>query len=213
MVAVSRLAGLGDLIQVARISGQSILLPAPSVDDAELVLGALDGDSWSREALYRRHAGHLLAVSTRLLSNRSEAEEVVQDTFLIAYRRLRTLREPAAVRGWLTKIAVSLVRRRLRRARLLRFLQLDRPTADAALEVLAGPALLPDQRAELALFDDLLRSMRADLRIAWMLRRVEGFELTEIAATCGCSLATIKRKIAQADAIIEQHTDVQQEGG
>ena len=90
---------------------------------------------------------------------------------------------------------------------------LDRPTADAALEVLAGPALLPDQRAELALFDDLLRSMRADLRIAWMLRRVEGFELTEIAATCGCSLATIKRKIAQADAIIEQHTDVQQEGG
>jgi RNA polymerase sigma-70 factor (ECF subfamily) len=197
---------------VARISSQSILLPAPSVDDAELVLGALDGDSWSREALYRRHAGHLLALSTRLLSSRCEAEEVVQDTFVIAYRRLATLREPAAVRGWLTQIAVSLVRRRLRRARLLRFLQLDRPAADAVMEVLAGPTLRPDDRAELALFDRLLGAMSSELRIAWMLRRVEGFELTEIAATCGCSLATIKRKIAQADAIIEKHTNVQQDG-
>src|SRR5206468_1411078 len=84
--------------------------------------------------------------------------------------------------------------------RLLRFFHTDHPMADAALEALAGPALLPDDRAELALFDRLLSEMQGDLRIAWMLRRVEGFELTEIAAMCGCSLATVKRRIGRADA-------------
>src|SRR5262249_39659096 len=154
----------------------------------------LDGDAWSREALYRRHASYLLAISARLLSSRSEAEEVVQDTFVIGYGRLDKLREPGSVRAWLAQIAVSLVRRRLRRARLLRLFHADRGDGDATLEALAGPTLLPDDRAELALFDRLFRGMRSDLRIAWMLRRVEGFELTEVAATCGCSLATIKRK-------------------
>jgi RNA polymerase sigma-70 factor, ECF subfamily len=203
---MSRFIALGDPTRVGRISGQMISLPAPAADDASLVASALVGDGWSREALYRRHASYLLALSARLLSSRVEAEEVVQDTFVIAYARLDKLREPAAVRGWLAQIAVSMVRRRLRRARLLRVFHGDRGDGDDTLEALAGPALLPDDRAELALLDRVFRGMRSDLRIAWMLRRVEGFELTEVADICSCSLATIKRRIAQADVIIEKHT-------
>lgn len=189
---------------------QSSLLPsADAVGDDALVVRAIAGDRWSRDVLYRRHAHYLLAVAARLLSSRSEGEEIVQDTFLVGFEQLRTLRDPSAVRSWLARIAVSLVRRRLRRARLLRFLGLDRGLEDATLEVLAASTLRPDDRAELALADRVLQRLPSDRRIAWMLRRVEGLPLAEVASVCGCSLATAKRRIAAADDQMARHVSFQ----
>ena len=181
------------------------LKASESLGDEELVRRALAGDRWGREMLYRRHAASLLAMTVRLLANRGEAEEVVQDTFVTAFEQLGTLREPGAVRGWMGQIAVNLVRRRFRKARLLRFLGLDRGADDATLESLADPGVSSDQRAELAFVDRLLRAMKPAVRLAWMLRRVDGLELGEVASLCDCSLATIKRRIAEADAIIGRH--------
>jgi RNA polymerase sigma-70 factor (ECF subfamily) len=187
------------------VSRSLSLKVSEAVSDEELVRRALDGERWGREMLYRRHAGSLLAMTVRLLANRGEAEEVVQDTFVTAFEQLGTLREPGAVRGWLGQIAVNLVRRRFRRGRLMRFLGLDRGADDATLEALADPGVSTDQRAELALIDRLLRGMKPALRLAWMLRRVDGLELGEVASLCGCSLATVKRRIGEADAIVDRH--------
>jgi RNA polymerase sigma-70 factor, ECF subfamily len=181
------------------------LKASEALGDEELVRRALTGDRWGREMLYRRHAGGLLTMTIRLLANRGEAEEVVQDTFVTAFERLATLREPGAVGAWLGQIAVNLVRRRFRRVRLMRFLGLDRGADDATLEALADTGASSDQRAELALVDRLLRGMKPAFRIAWMLRRVEGLELGEVAALCGCSLATVKRRIAEAETIVSRH--------
>ncbi len=189
----------------------SLLPSADALSDAELVERALSGERWSRDVLYRRHAHYLLAIATRLLSNRIEGEEVVQDTFVVGFEQLSKLRERAAVRAWLARIAISLVRRRLRRARLLRFLGLDRGFDDASLEVLAAPSVRPDDRAELALADRVLRRMPSDPRIAWMLRRVEGLPLAEVASACDCSLATVKRRIAVADAEMARHVAFREE--
>ena len=178
---------------------------ADALSDADLVARALDGERWGREMLYRRHASSLLALTTRLLRNRSEAEEVVQDTFVTGFEQLPTLRDPAAVRPWLGQIAVSLVRRRIRRGKLTRLLGLDRGADDATLASLAARDVGPDQLVELRLVDRLLGQMRTELRLAWMLRRVEGLELAEVASLCGCSLATAKRRISDADEIIREH--------
>jgi len=185
---------------------QPTRLPTPeSVGDAELVARAKQGGRFGRDVLYRRHARYLFAVSARLLGNRGEAEEIVQDTFVVGFAQLGSLREPAAVRAWLAQIAVSLVKRRLRRGRLMRFLGLDRSPEDATLAALAAPDLHLDQRAELALLDRLLGRVRVPLRIAWILRRVDGLSLAEVAAACACSLATAKRRIGDVDAIVHQH--------
>jgi RNA polymerase sigma-70 factor (ECF subfamily) len=191
---------------------QPALLPSPSsLGDAELVARAVAGDRWSRDVLYRRHAAYLLALSARLLANRGEAEDVVQDTFIAGFSRLGSLREPAAFRGWLAQIAVNFVRRRMRKGALLRLLGMGGAVPDATLTALASPELGPDARAELALFDRALATMATEPRLAWMLRHVEGLELTEVALTCGCSLATAKRRIAAADVRVRDH--VRRAGG
>ena len=185
---------------------QVSLLPAPdALSDGELVVRSLGGDRWSRDVLYRRHAHYLLAISTRLLDSRSEGEEVVQDAFVAGFGQLGNLRDPTAFRPWLARIAINLARRRLRRGRLLRIFGLDRGFDDATLAALAAPDMRPDDRTELALVDRLLDSIPTNLRIAWMLRRVEGLPLAEVASLCGCSIATAKRRVAAAEAEVERH--------
>jgi RNA polymerase sigma-70 factor (ECF subfamily) len=193
-------------------SGPVLLRMPDPASDAELVRRAVAGESWSREVLYRRHAGYLLGLAVRLLANRGEAEEIVQDAFLAGFERLETLREPEALRGWLAQIAVNLVRHRLRRQRLARLFGLDRGAEDATLEAFAAPGLHPETAAELALLDRALARLGPDLRIAWMFRHVEGMELVEVAAVCGCSLATIKRRLAAADRIVRAHVSLPEAG-
>lgn len=181
-------------------------LPAgDSVSDAALVERAVSGDRWAMEALYRRHVRRVTNAVTRVLGRSADADDVVQDAFIVAFDRLEELREPAAFRGWLARIAMNEVRGRLRKRRLLRRLALDRGEDDVSLESLAITDASPEVKAELARIDRVLARMGAEPRMAWMLRYVEGWALDEIAVALDCSLATAKRRIKDAQDHIEAH--------
>jgi RNA polymerase sigma-70 factor (ECF subfamily) len=186
-----------------------ILLPVPNApSDAELVARAIEGDRFGRELIYRRHAAYLLAVVTRLVSSRDGAEAIVRETFVVAWKRLVTLAatgQNAEPRSWLLRIAVGLARRRLLRARLLRFFGFglapeDDDDLDARLAALAAVDLRHDARQDLEFIDRVLDRARVDPRIAWMLRRVDGLVLDDVAAACACSPAMAQRRIAEIDA-------------
>jgi len=194
------------------VSRPRLVLSTEALSDGELVARALAGDRWGHEVIYRRHVSYLLGMVVRMLGRRDDAEEIVQDTFVTAFDQLATLRDPGALRGWLGQIAVSFVRRRLRKLKLLRLLGLDRGCDDATLEELAAPSLAVEARVELGLIDRELGRMSASLRIAWVLRKVDGLELTEVATMTGCSLATAKRRIAAADAFMKAHLEGLQGG-
>lgn len=169
---------------------------APS--DGALVQRGASGDRAALGELYDRHARALFARMARLLGRSAEAEDVVQDAFLQAFRDLGQLREPERFGSWLVGVAVHQAHRRFRRRRLLRRLGLDRGEDDARLEVLARD-LDPEQRAELGKVDAILARLTAKVRVAWMLRVVEGYALGEIVELTGASLATVKRRIRRAE--------------
>ena len=176
--------------------------------DAALVARALAGDAASKERLYRKHVDYIAGMAARLLRSIDASEDVVQDTFVIALQNLASLRDPGAFRPWLASIAVSQVRRRLSRQRLLRFLGLDRGLDDAPLDELARDDTSAEARLDLAALDLVLRGLPAHQRIAWMLQHVEGEPLESVAAACNCSLATVKRWIASADQRVRAHVRV-----
>lgn len=184
------------------------LRPADEVRDGELVERARRGDRWAEEALYRRHVRYIAGIATRLLGRHHESEDVVQETFAIALEQLGSLRDGDAFRSWLAHIAVSQAQRRFRRRRLLRTFGLDHGGDDARLESLASPDASPEVRAELAALDNVLAALPADVRLAWMLRRVEGWSLDEVSEACRCSLATTKRRIAAAEAKVAAFVNI-----
>jgi len=181
-----------------------------ATSDEELVRRLLVGDPWAREALYRKHFRAVFVTALRLLASRAEAEDVAQDAFLAAFRDIGAIRDPGAIGAWLLKITVRQVHRRLRRRRMLRALGMDRGIEDGGLELLAAEDSGPEVRVELGRLDRVLGELPAAQRVAWMLRRVDGHSLDEVAAACECSLATAKRRIAAADAGIHRHLDLEE---
>lgn len=178
-----------------------------SQDDATLVRGVLAGDRAAEEALYRRHAPSVLRLATRLLRSNQDASDVLQDAFVTAFEDLGSLREPEAFRAWVHRITVRLVHRRFRRRRLLGLLGLDNKNDDVSLESLADESASPEARVELRWLDAALARIDGNDRIAWMLRHVEGLALEEVAETCGCSLATVKRRVGAAEVVVRRHLE------
>jgi RNA polymerase sigma-70 factor (ECF subfamily) len=186
-------------------SARGVAADAP---DPELVRRARAGEPRAEEALFRKHAPYITALSFKLLGDRAEAEDIVQETFLDAIRHLRALAEPLSLRPWLAGIAVHKVHRRFRRRRLQSLLGLFRATDSTVLEACAHPETSPDLCAELALLDIALARLADVDRAAWVLRYVEGYGLDDVARLCRCSVATAKRRIGRAQVVVRAHVEL-----
>jgi RNA polymerase sigma-70 factor (ECF subfamily) len=197
-----------------RAAGLTAVKALPTdASDPELVRRTRAGDLRAEEALFRKHAPYITALAFKLLGDRSEAEDIVQETFLDAIRHLRALAEPLALRQWLAGIAVHKVHRRFRRRRLQSLLGLLRATDSTVLESCAHPETSPELCAELGLLDLALARLTDVDRAAWVLRYVEGYALDDVASLCECSLATVKRRIARAQVVVRAHVQLDDDGG
>jgi RNA polymerase sigma-70 factor (ECF subfamily) len=128
-----------------------------------------------------------------------EVDDLVQEVFLLLFDRVATLREPRALRAFVITLTAYTIRRELRRKRVMRWLTLgEAPVAvgrDADL----------DSREALRRLYGILDRLSADDRIAFTLRFFEGLELVEVAEATGTSLATAKRRLAQAFGRVVSH--------
>jgi RNA polymerase sigma-70 factor (ECF subfamily) len=151
------------------------------------------------DTLFGRYASYVAGVAARLLGRDDhEVEDVVQDVFWIASRRLHRIHSLEAARPWLVTVAVRVVRKRLRRRAWRQLLHLQ----PEAVEVPATGATA-EEYALLQRMYRVLDTIRAEDRLAWLLRHVEQERLEDVALACGCSLATAKRRIAAAQEVLQ----------
>lgn len=155
----------------------------------------------SLDEAFRRFAPYVAAIGLRLLGRDDEVDDLVGDVFVEAVRGLGQLREPEALKGWLATVTVRLARRRLQ-LRRLRTLLWD--TDERAYEAVADPAASPEDRAFFARMYARLDGVPVDDRVAWTLHHLEGETLEATAALCGCSLATVKRRVRAAHDKLEK---------
>ncbi|MCA3016171.1 MAG: RNA polymerase sigma factor [Myxococcaceae bacterium] len=169
--------------------------------DASLVERARGGDEYAFDLLYRRHVQFVAAVVLRVCGRSSDLEDVVQETFIIAFDKLDTLVHVKALRGWLAQIAISRADRRSRWFRWLRLFR-DEPDEKAALSSMVSTAAGPHVHAELRDIDAALAKVPEPERTAWLLRFGLGCTLEEVAQGLGCSLATAKRRLSLAHGLM-----------
>lgn len=152
-------------------------------------------------ALYTRYAAYVGAIALRLTGRPDEVDDLVQDVFLAAHSGLKRRDSDAEVKGWLATVTVRMSQRRLRRLRLRGFFGQD---DGARFDDLAAPGATPEQKVLVARIYRVLEREPVANRVAWILRRVDGHSVTEVAALCDCSPATAKRRIAAASIAIEE---------
>ncbi len=176
-------------------TGRVVSLPSAHSDDAELVAHLQEERPAAYAELFDRFAGMVRGALLRTLGSECDLDDLTQDAFLVVVKRCHTLREPSALRSFVYSVAVRTARNELRRRAFRRWIPLA-SVPEPELGVHADDGTVGEAvRHTYALLDRL----SPDLRIAFVLRRVEGHELAEAARLSGCSLATVKRRLARAE--------------
>ncbi|MEM6994695.1 MAG: RNA polymerase sigma factor [Myxococcota bacterium] len=167
----------------------------------DLVERARRGVRAAQSTLFRRYAAMMNDTAFRLLPWGEEADDVVQDSFVLAITRLHQLHDPTAFRSWLKTIVVRTAHKRLRRRRLAQRLGIVSKRAVDLDEVLSGH-VAPDVGVELRAIYRRIEDLPAEPRVALILRKVEGLSIPEIAAAMGKSEGTVKRRLRVAEDLI-----------
>jgi RNA polymerase sigma factor (sigma-70 family) len=165
--------------------------------DGSLLRRVGDGDLSALGLLYDRHHRSVLRFVRCTLHQRSEAEDVAQEVFLIAARVAASFDGRHSSRAWLFGIAARCVLNRARRgARFLRFVQRIGMQQAQAEEALPEQALLQSElRAQL---HAALHQLTPEKRIALVLAEVEGLSGPQIAETLGVPLGTVWTRLHHA---------------
>jgi RNA polymerase sigma-70 factor (ECF subfamily) len=152
------------------------------------------------DTLFRRHVRYVAAVAARLLGRDDhELDDVVQDVFWLASRRMECLQDIERARGWLVTATTRIVGRRLKRRRWRGLFHAQPRSLDVP-----APGATPEQKSLLGRLYRVLEELPVEQRLAWTLRYLEGERLEDVAQACGCSLATAKRRIGAAQAVLEE---------
>lgn len=173
--------------------------------DAALVVAARANESWAKEALFRRYVHLVNGLAFRVLGRDNELDDLVQDSFAEAWCSLHRLENPQAFSSWLSAIVVRTAHKLIRRRKLMTALGLRR-NEPIDLDGLISANAPQDILVELQSIYTLVETLPTTTRIAFLLRRVEGMGLDEIGGMLGVSLATVKRRIADAERMLEERT-------
>ena len=154
--------------------------------EAALIAACRGGDQGSFAELVRRHQRRVFRLAGRFFRRGEEVEEVAQDTFLAAWRKLDTYRAKAPFEHWITRVCLNCCYARLR----------ERQPAEAAMPAeIEAPAGNPDARLEV---ERLLRHLTADDRYMLLLMHGEGWSVGEIAGRLGWTRMNVKVRAHRA---------------
>jgi RNA polymerase sigma-70 factor (ECF subfamily) len=187
-------------------------------DDRRLALALRDGRPEAFEPFAERFGPLILNFGRRMCGHRDDAEEVMQETLLKAFLSLKDLRDPAALRTWVYRVAANAcmkMRRRGRHEPKERPLSLDelapRPSADGAPPQIADWSNLPLDRllrGELsAKLEQAILGLPKEFRVILVLRDQEGLSTREAADIVGISTTLVKVRLHRARLALRRSLD------
>ena len=171
--------------------------------DETAVAKARAGDAEAFRVLVERHSRPLFRLAYRMTGNEQDAEDVVQDSLLRAYRQLKNFDERATFRTWLYRITVNcsidLVRSRKRR---LESAGGADPDLDDPIQSLPATAPTPDRLAmsteARGRIETAMQKLSASERTAFVLRHFEGMCIDDVSRVLGCEPGAAKHSVFRA---------------
>jgi RNA polymerase sigma-70 factor (ECF subfamily) len=169
-------------------------------NSAVLVAAAKCGDTHAFEELVVLHQHRVLAIAQRIMRNREDAEDIVQETFQKAFIHLHTFQEASRFSTWLTRIAMNEAFMLLRRRRGVLEVLSDTPddAVTSAMEAFADRSPSPEEsclrREQAEHLSEAIEALGPKTRTAIVLRDIEECSLKEAAQILGTSIAAVKAR-------------------
>jgi len=181
------------------------------VDERALVAAIQQGDQSAFAELVRRYEGKIYSLALRLTESPEEAEEVLQETFLAAYRAIGSFRAESGLHTWLYRIATNAALMRLRRqhhvASLDDLMAQDEDEVSLPLQLVdwqpqPEEAILTAETR--TLLEEALQRLPEAMRVVVLLRDVQGLSAHEVAEVLGVSVAAVKSRLHRGRLALRQ---------
>jgi RNA polymerase sigma-70 factor, ECF subfamily len=171
-------------------------LETASDDDATFVIRFRNQEAGAGEALWQRFLPDVRAIVRRLWGPKPEQDDLVQEVFLRFFMVVGRLRKAESVRSFIFGICVRVVNEEIRRRMFRRWLSIT-PASVPHLPTIEGGD--HDAREAVRRLYDVLDSIGGQARSLYVVRHIEGKELTEVASVHGISLSSAQRKLARVE--------------
>jgi RNA polymerase sigma-70 factor (ECF subfamily) len=165
--------------------------------DLDLVERCRHGDLGAFEEVYRTHSRRLYGVSLRMLGNPSDAEDMLQEIFLAAHRKLDSFRGESALGTWLYRLAVNLCLDYLR-SKTGKAIQMTDAIGDEPALVDASSRGLAERAVTKLDLERALAQLPEGCRTAFVLHDVQGLEHREVGEIMGIAEGTSKSQVHKA---------------
>jgi len=173
-----------------------------ALTEAEAIRLAQAGDAAAFEFLYGLHSRRVYALCLRMVSNPSDAEDLMQEAFLQLFRKIGTFRSESAFSTWLHRMTVNVVLMRLRKkalpvSSLEEATEPDEEGGGPRKDVGAADLRLSGAVDRVNLERSIER-LPPGYRTVFVLHDVQGYEHNEIAGIMGCSVGNSKSQLHKA---------------
>src|SRR4051812_20090673 len=173
--------------------GVPVVVVEDSMSDRVIIRQVLAGDVEAFAQLVDRHYARCARIALRIVGNREDAEEAIQDTFLRAFKALDDYEDRERFSAWLTRILVNQCRTVLSRSkrRDAVFLDLDLRQLDFAIDADQADGLWPE-------LDRVLDQLPADQREAIVLKYADDLTYQEMSRITGAGESALKMRVQRA---------------
>jgi len=173
--------------------------------DAELLALMRRGEPAAFAALMRQNNRRLYRLARSIVRDESEAEDVVQETYVRALANLDAFRGEASLTTWLARIAANEALGRLRRRRpTVDLAQVDNVVALPGVGAAINPENVAARREIRRVIERAVDELPANFRTVFMLRAVEQMSIEETAALLGIPAETVKTRFHRANRQLRQ---------
>lgn len=176
------------------------------MEELELVAHARRGESGAFGAIMQRCNQPLFRVARAIMSNESEAEDVVQESYFKAFKALATFRGDSRLLTWLTRITINEARGRLRsRRRTVELAEVEAAQKEGSLVIpFRGTHVMESPEAEVArtqirtLIESAVDELPEPFRLVFVLRDIQDYSVDETAALLEIKAETVKTRLFRA---------------
>ncbi|MGQ0837869.1 RNA polymerase sigma factor [Actinokineospora sp.] len=168
--------------------------------DERLIASAAQGSAGAFDTLVRRHTDRMYRVALRICGDPGEAEDVVQDAWIAAWRGLAEFRGEARASTWLYRVVTNTALAHLRRRRPTVPLESLLDSTRSGLLTDAGPT--PEARALLgeraSAVHRAIARLEPSQRVPLVLRELEGLSYEEVATVLDVSVSVLHKRLHRA---------------
>ena len=185
-----------------------------SPTDLDWIQETLSGNPNAFSNIIQKYQPKFLSMAMRILGNQMEAEDVLQDAFIEAYRHLPDFRNKSRFSTWLYSVVLNHIRNQLRHNRVVRWTPLETSDDDDELKPLNIPEksvpldIQLDRKLQIEAIQEVVRTFPPKFQAIFVSFYFDGMLIQDIAEQLNCPLGTVKSYLHRARKLVAKRLKV-----